>query len=752
MIRPRMEAFRVSFAEEQLEDLFVAQSSDINAERYSGEWFGLNVPFPYPQLIEDADHTLLVATRRLDDAPLIQALQSRADAGVRIYLLLGREADNHPAIEALAGRCLIRTGVAQNGTLIIKNPMLNTAHGILLSSGFADSRYWLRLTPGQREDYYRLFCHLFWEEALGEHLQQGVKPRKAVSNPLGRIDLNHQDPLANKLTNNLRISWPDMSQGSLTGIFSQLDLDTWPQAPSGVLISELKQMNVERGIKLCQKVSHLALTEYSGLPQIMQGEDQQHWMLPQSTKAEEVNWCVRLTTAQRHEVAPHLQRWQQQARWQLRRQLRVADITSPIRFVDQLDQEHQCLPLRTIELEPVRTGTFEQFMHGDTRQLAGQQIRLQRDQLACEIDFSVAIHPPYCPEKATDDPLLNAWQRAQQNWSERISTLSRVLAQEDGEQSRLGERIRNALGSFFAGQSQSRRELERALTDLADWDCTLDPPSVRQEQLARLNQLTDQIHGRRDRLSQKVDETQQQQYWEQTRQSLLDAQELARSELRKQHALSEQHQRRRPEAQEKLQQAFLQHWHNWIDEAEKSDSSGENNKSNNKHNKNNQKNNWDFDAIRVLDKTQAIGWINKHQKQLQGDLKRTAKRLQDDLQQGEQKLARNDKELQQQLQRAEREAERLAQELETLGERFVYAPSQDATAALAKVLGNRSLTKAEPLNIKWPTEELPQTGTTLRLLNKQRWLVITTTEQLPRAQQDAKRLNATLCTESLNHG
>lgn len=742
MIRPRMESFRVSFAEEQLENLFVAQSSDISTERYSGECFGLNVPFPYQQVIEDADHILLMATRRLDDATLIQALQSRADAGVRIYLLLGREADNHLAIEALAGRCLIRTGVAQNGTLIIKNPMLNTAHGILLSSGFADSRYWLRLTPGQREDYYRLFCHLFWEEALGEHLQQGVKPRKAVSNPLGRIDLNHQDPLANKLTNNLRISWPDMSQGSLTGIFSQLDLDTWPQAPSGVLISELKQMNVERGIKLCQKVSHLALTEHSGLPQIMQGEDQQHWMLPQSTKAEEVNWCVRLTSAQRHEVAPHLQRWQQQARWQLRRQLRVAEITSPIRFVDQLDQEHQCLPLRTIELEPVRTGTFEQFMHGGTRQLAGQQVRLQRDQLACEIDFSVAIHPPYCPEKATDDPLLNAWQRAQQNWAERISTLSRVLAQEDGEQSRLGERIRNALGSFFAGQSQSRRELERALTDLADWDCTLDLPSVRQEQLARLNQLADQVHLRRERLSRKVDETQQQLAWEHKRQSLLDELGLTRSELRKRNALLEEHQRQLPEAREKLQQAFLQHWRDWIDEAKKSGSNSD---------KNN-RNNWEFGALSELDKTQAIEWLDKHQKQLQGDLKRKAKRLQDDHQQGEQKLARNDKELNQQLQKVEREVERLAQDLEALGERFVYAPNQDATAELAKVMGNRASTKAQPLHITWPTEELPQTGTTLRLLNKQRWLVITTIEQIPRAQQDAKRLNAILCTENLNHG
>lgn len=742
MITPRMEAFSVNYGEEQLEELFVAQPHDITFERYSGEWFGFNVPFPLPQLIDNAYHILLVATPRLEDHAFIQTLQERADAGVRIYLLLGREVDNKFAIEALAGRCLIRTGLAQNGTLILKNSMLNTADGILLSSGFSDSSYWMRLTPGQQDDYFRIFCYLFWEEARDEHIQQNGKPKKAVKNPLGRIDLNHQDPMANKLLDNLQLSWSNMSQGSLSGIFSQIDLDRWPQASCGVLLSELQQMNVERGIKLCQKVFRLALTEYSGLPQILQADDQQHWMLPQSAKADRVNWCLRLSRAQSLEVIPHLEHWQQQARWQHHRQLSVSDITDSVRFVDQLEKKYQCQPLRTIELDPVQTRTFGEFLDGDTRELVDQQIQLRRDRLAQKIEFTVAIHPPYCPHKASDDPLHDFWNGIQRRWVDQIESLATVLIQEDGAQECLGERIRNALGSFFAGQSHSRRELERTLADLREWNCILVPPSVREEHLDRLNQLADQIYQRRERLTQKVDETQQRHAWERKRQSLLEEKAVANANREKTRTALDEYQRKRPETLEALEQVFLQQWYSWLDEAK-----------NSFHNeKNSNKSNWDFDVLRELDRLQTTTWIKKNLKQLSGDLKRGIKLLLSNEQQAKQKLDREGKTLQQQQHKAESEVAQLMQKLEELGEHFVYTPGQDGAVELSNVLGNRTSNKVEPVNIEWPDEELPQSGTRLRLLGKQRWLVITEDEQLAVAQQDAKRLNAILCTESPKHG
>ncbi|WP_379909272.1 hypothetical protein [Marinobacterium aestuariivivens] len=672
-----------------------------------------------------------MAIRYLDDPELIARLQARADAGVRIYLLLGEDARNRSAIEALAGRCLIRCGVKQNGTLLLLDQGADTAQGFILSGGIPDSRYWLKLTTGQCDDYFRLFCHLFWQQAGTEYLRQGQQSQQAVVSPLGTIDLNHQDALAGKLGENLRQAWSEMQYAMMSDSVSLFDLKDLPEAGRGTLICELSQLDASRAIKLGESVASLVLTEQDGMPQIVQGYDRSHWMLPSRTREQDINWCIRLAPEQLSDVSSHLARWGDAGRWQYRSRIRIADIGQPVRFADQLELEQQCLPRRSVELDPVQAPSIDDFLEASARDLAASQIRVDRERLAHVIDYKVEIRPPLRPEQAVADPLHRAWTQVRQKWSGRVDELSGMLNREASSRGGIGERILGALGSFIASQDHRRKELERELEVLASWDCALFPPSVRSERLEQLNNIAKQLHKRRERWAEKVDETRQQQEWGQKRQRLADDLRAANEAADKCRRRADENRLNSDQALEQLKKNLLDGWHAWIRDSGPQLSPQKF---------------WDAAGMAAFDASEALAWIDKYHSQLPGDPKRTVKRLRDDYRTGQQKQERDLKELEKRQQQAVQEIARLEQALQDHGDRFQYRPSANPVE-LGRLLGVQDSAAIKPLLIDWPDEDLPQPGTHLVSFDRQRWLVIDSLDQLEAARQDAQRLNAIICTE-----
>jgi hypothetical protein len=294
MIPSRNETFSINYEQTELTELFVARPAELELEPYQGDWLALNSIFPLEELAL-AEQTLLLAAECLDDPEIFAYLQARADAGVRVYLLLGDDDANRSAIEALSGRCLVRTGVEQSGALLLADQGTDAAKGFVLSDGVANSTSWLRLNAGQRDDYYRLFCHLFWEQAVKEYMHQGHAAVSTVPSPLGLIDLNHQDALTGKLAEGVRQDWSEVEVAVLpAGLPDWVSLAGLPLAENGTLICELSQMVGDSAASLCNRVASVILTEQQGMPQVIQGAKRANWFLPKRMRGRHELVCATL--------------------------------------------------------------------------------------------------------------------------------------------------------------------------------------------------------------------------------------------------------------------------------------------------------------------------------------------------------------------------------------------------------------------------------------------------------------------------
>ena len=155
----RNERFQIDFTQQPLSNFFYQQSGDSELSksllRIDNAWLA--------KFINQARLTLLIACESIKDLTVIKLLQNQADKGARIYLLLGDETQSKTAIDMLSGRCLIRTGIKQQGTLMLRDHVTLQAQGFLLTTNdvFADDQAHSRaieLESMQREDSYRSFC------------------------------------------------------------------------------------------------------------------------------------------------------------------------------------------------------------------------------------------------------------------------------------------------------------------------------------------------------------------------------------------------------------------------------------------------------------------------------------------------------------------------------------------------------------------------------------------------------------------
>lgn len=203
--------FTINYGEEYLNNIFVYQDDESGlCENFDDDGFHICTEFSWTTYLNslEINKSLLLSTSSITSDDAIRSLQELADNNIQIFLLLDDSDANREAIEALSGRCCIRIGVAQQGALIIADHQQEEfKQGVIFSNDIVDNSdffYHIELEEKQIDDYYRLFCYLFWTKSTSEYLIQGKK--QSCSNgdsPVNYIDLPHQHVLSESLFSKL---------------------------------------------------------------------------------------------------------------------------------------------------------------------------------------------------------------------------------------------------------------------------------------------------------------------------------------------------------------------------------------------------------------------------------------------------------------------------------------------------------------------------------------------------------------------
>ena len=181
-ITAKTESFALDYRQESLPELFVQRATNASFSNVEGV-LELWDTARFVSVLQQVQNTLFFAVERIANTEAIKILKELADKGVRVYLLLGGETENKDAIDVLSGRCLIRTGVIQEGAFVLLDNANPHSRGLfLLSSTFLSkpqsSSFVVELEKIQREDANRSFSKLFWEYASHDYKEQGKQRNK----------------------------------------------------------------------------------------------------------------------------------------------------------------------------------------------------------------------------------------------------------------------------------------------------------------------------------------------------------------------------------------------------------------------------------------------------------------------------------------------------------------------------------------------------------------------------------------------
>lgn len=773
-IVPRQEQFRIDYQNEHLPALFRKQSSDAD--------FGRGLP----QLDTDflitvvslSRLTLLIACENLKEESLIQRIKEQAEQGVRIYLMLGDKNANKMAIDTLSGRCLIRTGVSQQGVLILVDHTTTKAQGLLLMSGqplvSADQSSWgVQLELQQIDDSFRSFCKLFWEHSNEEYLQQNQQ-QSSVQHPDGTVVTNHSHQLCGSLSECLGDTLEHLQAATHSSFGASGD--SW-RLLLGTQSTEIA-MQARTGV---------ALTE-NRMPSLLISREG-NWLLPDQTNFAVVNWCLKLSAEQSQKFTKAYDQAFEEAAWQYQDVTLMCECADrqSLRFADQPSLECVVEAVREIELEDINTQNIDSFLNDDAKQLASGVTSWQRSQLAHVIDYDVVVHPPYCPESAKQDALYQAWGNSEQDWQQRLEVLTNAQSKIDQQQASLADKLKGFIKGFLLGQGQSVKSLNQEILTLKDWSVTKATPAEREQHRQQLEFLQNKIRKRGSDTEQELDKAEQNQRWEQRRGELKTDQLKANELLKQKSSALDQLQNNKTDATSLVDRKFSDRW---VEAAEKlTDEQLEKAEINDIQPEQflaealpeiPQASPKDADepekqarqeaiqqakarreeltqqarqacikakreALQSMDAGQANNWKTSIKEKLWKKHYSDFERCLADHEQGVKRIERDIQEAQKVLDNSRAEQERAEKALNEHGSSFVYQPKQ-ASDAFAKQLGLKGNTSVEN-QFLWPSEELPVEGTELRKYQQNRYLVVFDTDQIIQARQDAERLNAKIACD-----
>ena len=724
----RNEQFQIDFTRQQLCSFFYQQPRDSDlsdtltcADR---EWLA--------KLVNQSRLTLIIACESIKELSVIKQLQNQADEGVRIYLLLGDESQNQTAIDMLSGRCLIRTGIKQQGTLLLRDHATSQAQGFLLTSndalvdGFAQSQA-IELEPMQREDSYRSFCKLFWDQASHEYLEHN-KQKKSVINPDSNIVVNHSYHLYGTLEECLIDSISSLKAASGSDFNSS-------NTPSRLLLSTDSNL-------IGNKVNDgVALTE-SKIPNILFSDDGD-WLLPDVTEFSVTNWCLKLSASQSKQMITAFEQAHRNATWQFKLNATLGDLPGQlaVRFSDQPQSIRTVELLRSESINDVCTDTIDDFFVKSADELARNSTQWRRDRLAHCMDFSVKIHPPYCPQEAKKDALYQNWQHAEDDWQRSLSTLETLQNSINQQQKSIADSLKGFIKGFLLGQGQSVKQFEKEIEVLKAWSVTTATPAEREAYRKRLTDFQQGIHQRKAETSVKFDEAQQHQYWEDKKSELNKDLDQKTAVAEQKQATFKQKSDGREEALKQVDQNFIESWgkasaslnEKQLDElALPTVEALQLNASVLPEDKRL--------ALSSMSVDQASSWKNTIKEKVWKKHYQAFAHALNNVDEANKKIERDIQEAQKASQQSRLQRQQAEQALVDHGEAFTYQPNQPSDA-LDKQLGLKADHKQQG-GFVWPAEDLPSNQTELRQYKQQRYLLIDKQEQLGQAQNDAARLNA----------
>ncbi|MDF2152533.1 hypothetical protein [Vibrio sp. CAU 1672] len=747
VIEARQEQFQIDYTSELLPGLFHKQDSDSN---FSDALLHVDCEWLKANLIKSSKLTLLIAVEQISDQGLIKVIQETADRGVRIYLLLGDERVNQAAIDALSGRCLIRTGVAQCGALVLADHSTNKAQGWLVMNHliFSDDKaeaWAIQLEADQIDDSFRSFCKLFWEHSQNEYLQQNLLTQK-TEHPDKKIVTNHSHHLCGTLEECLGDTLATLQAVSCS------ELGT--EGSNYRLLKHTDSSSIigRQGV---------ALTD-TAIPSLLISE-QGSWLLPDAMAFKVANWCLCLSEQQGKKMVSAYEVAFEEAAWQYQSEAILGELSDErmLRFSDQPELIRRVKAVRKKELEAVSVQSLDSFLYSSAEQLTKSQTGCQRNFLSHRIDYSVVIHPPYCPVTAQPDKLYSDWQQAEHIWQERLSSLQHRQSFIDDQQSDIADKLKGFLKSFILGQGQSVKAINRELAELKDWSVTKATPSERQEYRRRLVKLAEDISNRGRHTATELDKAEQNHRWEEKLQKLQRQERVARELVR---AKKSAHDALLADRNSKNRSAERDFTHSWQDAVQvlsdeqlrqvrldgvKPEQFLPNEMPEDKE---------EQAAVKLQAEGDFLGAVRAgllSMDHLMADaLRQSSKekifrkhysKLNRAIEDHHQALHKIDRDLQEALKDVEKAKVTLAaaeMALKSHGSKFEYQVKNSANA-FEQQLG----LKGSKLNthFDWPKEELPAAGSELKVDNQRRWLVIRNTDQIDQAKIDAELLNATVC-------
>ncbi|UGV41774.1 hypothetical protein J7W08_05735 [Methanococcoides orientis] len=465
MINAKEKTITVDQSEQKISHIFLPLSSQASDSHNQ-----ITISEPSPK------QTLFLATDKLESEEMIRDLQKKADSGIRVYLLLGNPYINSESITRLSGRCMIRAGVPQTGCLILSDINTTDRHGCVIFN--QDTIRGYDLDSMQCNDFYRTFCYLFWNKATHECLDQNGYFSEVDNCPTGVISLNEKYNLPGKLSDYILRSLDEQSVISIQDYSNNLLWDLLPlEKISGSLMLQLsgKQylssldelcLNRDVNVRLTDRPVNNAVFSSKGC-----------WLLPNIIDNDVVNWCIRENDLQNNSYLNSFKAEWGLCQWELARDISLRDINGNVRFADEPENICDFVKDMSIDLDSISSPDFDSFLDPDFENLFADQIQFDKDRLAHKIEYNATLYPPFLPDKAMPDPLVQTWNEKQEEWSENISILKRMVDELENYEGGLSEKIRGMLRSRLAAQGQKIVEYRSKLSKLEAADLGRSSPA-----------------------------------------------------------------------------------------------------------------------------------------------------------------------------------------------------------------------------------------------------------------------------------
>ena len=475
MIR-KNEIFKIEQNDIPLSNVFVRnseQNSTVELKGSTNQWNSSSHISTTPFEGTDDGNVICVAVDRLEETQ-INYCRKQADLGKRVYLLLGDKEKNKPAIERLAGKCLIRTGVLQYGALLLQNGNSSNAKGWVYPTDIMADATKVETGREATTSLYQTFCYLFWKKATHEFFSQNTQPKELNpnNNPVMEIQIDEPYARPGKLFESVQ---EDIKRETdPVDIVSDMKNCGWI---SEVLRSEKQCRKLIFTLKneskklpdvenICKKAMEVSISEHNELGRHNLICSRKIFYLPKDVNNEGVNWVsFEKSDNGERDIISSLP-----LHWKLNKTCTIGDLKAGdiIRFANQPSYPYEVQAKIKDKLGVVSTDTIDDFLAKSPEQLCRERNLLQfsRDKLAHEIEYDVEIRPPMLPSGAKRDELEIQWEKVQNEWENKLRKLEKDIAENEESKSKWGSHIRQHLSRFIAGQDQKISEYRSQITDL----------------------------------------------------------------------------------------------------------------------------------------------------------------------------------------------------------------------------------------------------------------------------------------------